>query len=109
MQDTAIPTRSINGSAAAVGADFKTLVHDAQALLQQAAVQTGDKADEMRQRGMAMLDQALDAASNVQGRMLVRGKELAHTTDVFVKENPWRSIATAAGIGLLMGVILGRR
>ncbi|MES2127975.1 MAG: DUF883 family protein [Pseudomonadota bacterium] len=109
MQDTNIPTRSINGSAAAVGADFKTLVHDAQALLQEASAMTGEKADEIRQRGMALLDQALDRAGQAQGKMLVRGKELAHNTDVYVKENPWRSIATAAGIGLLFGVILGRR
>ncbi|HEX7987707.1 MAG TPA: DUF883 domain-containing protein, partial [Duganella sp.] len=27
----------------------------------------------------------------------------------YVKENPWRSIAAAAGVGLLIGVIIGRK
>jgi ElaB/YqjD/DUF883 family membrane-anchored ribosome-binding protein len=34
---------------------------------------------------------------------------MAQSTDAYVKENPWRSIALAAGVGLLVGVILGRK
>jgi ElaB/YqjD/DUF883 family membrane-anchored ribosome-binding protein len=45
----------------------------------------------------------------VQDQALVRGKELAHTADVYVKDNPWRTVAVAAGIGLLAGVLLGRK
>ena len=40
---------------------------------------------------------------------LFPGKQVATTTDTYVKENPWRSIAVAAGVGLLVGVILGRK
>jgi ElaB/YqjD/DUF883 family membrane-anchored ribosome-binding protein len=109
-------TRATNGAATtinsnmnAVGTDVKTLVKDAQALLTAAAALTGEKAEEMRSRGMQLLDQALGKASDVQGRALVKGKELVHTADVYVKDNPWRTIAAAAGVGLLVGVILGRR
>jgi ElaB/YqjD/DUF883 family membrane-anchored ribosome-binding protein len=38
-----------------------------------------------------------------------KGKELARTADVYVKDNPWRTVAVAAGIGLLVGVVLGRK
>jgi len=34
---------------------------------------------------------------------------MAKSADVYVKENPWRSIAAAAGVGLLIGVIIGRK
>ena len=44
-----------------------------------------------------------------QGQAMVKGKELAHTADVYVKDNPWRTVAAAAGVGLLVGVILGRK
>jgi ElaB/YqjD/DUF883 family membrane-anchored ribosome-binding protein len=108
--------RTTNGSAASlnsnignVQADVKTLVRDAQALLTAAAALTGEKAEEMRGRGMQLLDQALGKASQVQGQAIVKGKELAHTADVYVKDNPWRTIAAAAGVGLLLGVILGRK
>ncbi|MDP3668715.1 MAG: DUF883 family protein [Telluria sp.] len=100
---------ALNGNLSAVQTDVKTLVKDAQTLLQAAAALTGEKAEEMRGRGMHLLDVALDKASQVQGQAIVKGKELAHTADVYVKDNPWRTIAAAAGVGLLVGVILGRK
>jgi ElaB/YqjD/DUF883 family membrane-anchored ribosome-binding protein len=100
---------SLNSNAANVQADVKTLVKDAQALLTAAAALTGEKADDMRSRGMQLLDTALGKASQVQSQAMVKGRELAHTADVYVKDNPWRTIAAAAGVGLLVGVILGRK
>ncbi|MET0267387.1 MAG: hypothetical protein ABW202_17450 [Duganella sp.] len=40
---------------------------------------------------------------------MVASKEAAKHADAYVKENPWRSIAAAASIGLLIGVIIGRK
>ncbi|MFP5391264.1 MAG: YqjD family protein [Gammaproteobacteria bacterium] len=100
---------SLNGSASNVQSDVKTLVRDAQSLLQAAATLTGEKADDLRKRGMDMLDVALGKASQYQGQALEKGKELAQTADVYVKDNPWRTVAAAAGVGLLVGVILGRK
>jgi len=100
---------TLNGNMNAVQTDVKTLVKDAQALLSAASALTGEKADEMRARGMQLLDVALGKASQVQGQALVKGKELAHSADVYVRDNPWRTIAAAAGVGLLVGVILGRK
>jgi ElaB/YqjD/DUF883 family membrane-anchored ribosome-binding protein len=109
-------SRSINDAASNVGnainhaqTDVKTLVKDAQALLTAAAALTGEKAEELRSRGMQMLDVAMGKAGQVQGQAVVKGKELAHTADVYVKDNPWRTIAAAASVGLLVGVILGRK
>ena len=98
---------NLNGNMNAVQTDVKTLVKDAQTLLTAAASLTGEKAEEMR--SMQMLDVALGKASQVQGQAIVKGKELAHTADVYVKDNPWRTIAAAASVGLLVGVILGRK
>lgn len=100
---------TLNGNMNAVQTDVKTLVKDAQALLTAAAALTGEKAEDMRARGMQLLDVALGKASHVQGQALVKGKELAHSADVYVRDNPWRTIAAAAGVGLLVGVILGRK
>jgi ElaB/YqjD/DUF883 family membrane-anchored ribosome-binding protein len=102
-------TSSLNGNVNTVSTDVKTLVKDAQTLLSAAAALTGEKAEDMRTRGMEMLDVALGKASQVQGQAIVKGKELAQTADVYVKDNPWRTIAAAAGVGLLVGVILGRK
>ena len=99
----------LNGAVNATQPDVKTLVRDAQTLLTAAAALTGEKAEELRGRGMQMLDVAMGKASQAQGQAMVKGKELAQTADVYVKDNPWRTIAAAAGVGLLVGVILGRK
>ena len=100
---------ALNGSAKDAGADMKALVKDAQSLLSAAASLTGNKADELRERGMELLDQALGKATKYQDQAVVKSKELARTADVYVKDNPWRTVAVAAGVGLLLGVILGRK
>jgi len=89
--------------------DVKALVRDAQSLLTAAAALTGTKADDLRERGMALLDSALGKAGKYQDQAVVKGKELAKTADVYVKDNPWRTVAVAAGVGLLVGVALGRK
>jgi ElaB/YqjD/DUF883 family membrane-anchored ribosome-binding protein len=91
------------------GADMKTLVKDAQSLLTSAASLSGAKADELRERGMRLLDAALGKGSQYKDQAMVKGKELAQSADVYVKDNPWRTVAAAAGVGLLIGVLLGRK
>lgn len=100
---------AVNGAAKDASGDMKALVRDAQSLLSAAASLTGNKADELRERGMELLDQALGKAGKYQDQAMVKGKELARTADVYVKDNPWRTVAVAAGVGLLLGVILGRK
>ncbi len=91
------------------GADMKTLVKDAQSLLTSAASLSGAKADELRARGMRMLDAALGKGGEYKDQAMVKGKELAKNADVYVKDNPWRTVAAAAGVGLLVGILLGRK
>lgn len=92
-----------------VNNDMKALVKDAQALFQAAAALTGEKAEEARSRGMRLLDRALAKAQDAQASALAAGREAATSADDYVKENPWRVISVAAGVGLLLGVILGRK
>lgn len=91
----------------AVNNDVKALVTDAQALFNAAAALTGEKADEVRKRGMRMLDDALASAQEMQANAIVAGKKMATSTDCYVKENPWRAIAVVAGVGLLVGIMVG--
>jgi ElaB/YqjD/DUF883 family membrane-anchored ribosome-binding protein len=93
----------------AVNNDIKTLIKDAQALFRTAAESTGDKAEEIRERGMHLLNAALGTAQDVQASSIAAGKDMASLVDSYVKENPWRTVATVAGVGLLLGVILGRK
>ena len=102
-------TPSIDSSLNTASADMKVLVKDAQALLTAAAAMTGEKADELRARGMELLDRAMGKASQYQGQAVIKSKELAESADVYVKDNPWRTVLAAASVGLLVGIYLGRK
>jgi ElaB/YqjD/DUF883 family membrane-anchored ribosome-binding protein len=88
--------------------DMKTLVNDAQELFREAAAATGDKADELRSKGLTMLEAAVASAQNAQAIAIEKGKEVAKRTDDYVHENPWRAVAISAGLGLLVGLVIGR-
>ncbi len=88
--------------------DMKTLVSDAQELFREAATATGEKAEELRSKGLTMLEAAVESAQNAQAIAIEKGKEVAKRTDDYVHENPWRAVAISAGVGLLVGLVIGR-
>lgn len=88
--------------------DMKTLVKDAQELFHEAAAATDEKADKLRAKGMNLLDAAIFKAQNAQAVAIEKSKAVAATTDEYVQDNPWLAVAISAGVGLLVGIILGR-
>jgi ElaB/YqjD/DUF883 family membrane-anchored ribosome-binding protein len=89
--------------------DMRTLVKDAQALLREASTATGEKAEELRTKGLHLLEVAMDKAQDIQKASVDTGKEMAETADDFVQENPWKAVAISAGIGLLIGMLIARK
>jgi len=91
-----------------VRTDMKTLVKEAQELFREAATTSGDKADDLRNKGLSLLESAVEKAQNAQAVAIEKGKEVAKRTDDYVHDNPWRAVAISAGIGLLVGLVIGR-
>ncbi len=89
--------------------DVKTLVKDAQALFSSAAELTGEKADEIRHRGMHMLDVALIKAQDAKANVVAVGKDMAVSANDYVEKNPWRAVAAATSVGVLIGVLIARK
>ncbi|MGV3655009.1 MAG: DUF883 family protein, partial [Noviherbaspirillum sp.] len=89
--------------------DMSTLIRDAQELFREATASNGMKAEELRAKGLELLDTAMAKAQDVQAAAMETGKEMADTADSYVQENPWRAVAISAGIGLLIGMLVARR
>jgi ElaB/YqjD/DUF883 family membrane-anchored ribosome-binding protein len=89
--------------------DLKTVMNDAEALLRATSTQTGEKIQEVRARAEASLRQAKERLSSIEDEALRRAREVADATDEYVRENPWQSVGIAAGVGLLVGLLLARR
>lgn len=45
----------------------------------------------------------------VEEQLVDRAKEAVCETDRYVRNNPWPSIGIAAGVGILIGVLIRRR
>ena len=90
-------------------ADLKTVMNDAEALLRATSTQTGEKIQEVRARAEESLRQAKARLSSIEDEALRRAREVADATDEYVRGNPWQSVGIAAGVGLLLGLLLARR
>jgi ElaB/YqjD/DUF883 family membrane-anchored ribosome-binding protein len=89
--------------------DMKLLVSDAEELLRATATQAGEQIAVARERIQDSLQQAKVKLAEADAIVRERAKQAARYTDEYVHENPWRAVGVAAGIGLLLGLILGRR
>jgi ElaB/YqjD/DUF883 family membrane-anchored ribosome-binding protein len=89
--------------------DLKRVVADAEALLAHATDGAIDGVDsstqDLRRKLLARLREAQDKLGDLQEQARAAGK----VADRYVHDNPWSSIGAAAAVGLLVGVLLGRR
>ena len=90
-------------------ADLKLVVADAEELLAATASQTGEKIAELRERMQGNLRMARLKLGDAEAALREKTREVARATDNYVHENPWRSIGIAAGAGLVVGLLIGRR
>ena len=100
-------------SAAAVADDVQSDVSDAisgaEDMLAQAANATGEKAAELRARALQQLKALRERLDDARHAALHRSKLAARATDEYVHDHPWRSILAAASVGVVVGLLIGRR
>jgi ElaB/YqjD/DUF883 family membrane-anchored ribosome-binding protein len=90
-------------------ADFKTVVADAEALLKATANHGGDELAEVRAKAEESLKVVKARMAESQAELLVKTKEAVKATDAYVHEYPWKAVGVAAGVGLVVGLLSGRR
>lgn len=88
--------------------DLRQVVADAEELLRATAGQAGDGAAEIRTKVEASLARARDGLSQVQQAAVAKATAAGRQADDYVHDHPWRSIGVAAGIGVLVGVLIAR-
>ncbi len=89
--------------------DLRVVIADTEELLRITANQAGEGAGELRGRIEKRLQQAKAELTQLQDAAIARAKAAGHAADEFVHENPWKSVGVAAGIGLVIGLLIGRR
>jgi len=91
----------------------KELLNDLHTLVQEAEKMMGDSISEHTADAVSALRVRFDAAQERLGELYEGARKKvvagARITDTAIRENPYQAIAIAAGVGLLVGVLLGRR
>lgn len=89
--------------------DMKSVIADAEDMLSATADQAGEKVASLRARIQERLHGARVRLSEAETVLMAKTRAAARATDVYVHESPWTAIGIGAGVGLLVGLILGRR
>jgi ElaB/YqjD/DUF883 family membrane-anchored ribosome-binding protein len=100
----------MNGEAAKdkLVTDLKTLVNDAEELFKATATQAGEKVAVARQKVEQSLIEGKKALADAEKVFVKKSKECADIADDYVRENPWSAVGIAAGVGLVLGLLLRR-
>jgi ElaB/YqjD/DUF883 family membrane-anchored ribosome-binding protein len=85
--------------------DLKNVVADAEDLMKATAGEVSEKAKEARDRLASALASARSSCSRIE-EQAVAGAKVA---DRAVRDHPYESIGVAFGIGMIIGVLLGRK
>lgn len=89
--------------------EFSSVLSEAESLLDKAAKETGDKARDLRSQVEARLLSAKLKLQELEGEAVDRAKAAARVTDDYVHDHPWQAVGLAAGIGLVIGLLMSRR
>ena len=89
--------------------DFKAVVADAEALLKATAGQGGETVATIRARVEESLATAKVKMADAQAALVDKTKAAAKATDEYVHVHPWQAIGVAASVGMVIGLLIGRR
>lgn len=89
--------------------DFKIVIADAEALLKATATQGGEAMANLRVKTEESLAVAKEKLADAQEVIVAKTKAAATATDDYVHDKPWHAVGIAAGVGLVIGLLIGRR
>jgi ElaB/YqjD/DUF883 family membrane-anchored ribosome-binding protein len=88
--------------------DLKNLIGDAEELLKATTNQAGEKVTAARQKIEQSLIEGKKALADAEKIVIKKSKEYADVADDYVRENPWSAVGVAAGVGLILGLLIRR-
>jgi ElaB/YqjD/DUF883 family membrane-anchored ribosome-binding protein len=90
-------------------ADLRVVVSDAEELLRLTADDVGEASLGLRDRLKERLQHSRASLLDLQASATDRAKEAGRAADDYVHDHPWKSVAVGACVGLVVGMLIGRR
>jgi ElaB/YqjD/DUF883 family membrane-anchored ribosome-binding protein len=98
-KDTAHTPKELLGELQALVAEAETMMADS------LSEHTAEAIGNLRERFGAAQERFADMYDSTKKRVVAGAKQ----TDAAIRENPYQSMAIALGVGVLVGVLVGRR
>jgi ElaB/YqjD/DUF883 family membrane-anchored ribosome-binding protein len=89
--------------------ELRSMVADAEELLQATASQTGETAAIARSRIEKSLCAVKGSLREAETAVVERTRQAVKVTDQFIHDNPWQSIGVGACAGVVIGMLIARR
>ena len=89
--------------------EFRDLASALDDLLATSAGEGGDALSDLKAKAADRLKQTKATLAKIEHDAVQTAKNAANKSDTYVHENPWTSIAVGAGVGLIIGLLIGRR
>ncbi len=89
--------------------DVKVLVKDTEALVKATASQAGEKIAELRKRAEDAVANLQPQLAKIESKVVETAKHTATTTNNYVHDRPWSAVGIAGCLGLVIGLLIGRR
>ncbi|MBI3712142.1 MAG: DUF883 domain-containing protein [Burkholderiales bacterium] len=88
--------------------ELTQVLKDAEDFVKHSGEQASEGYQSTKQKLESTLKNAKAEIHHMEDAVVRKSKEIAHNTDGYVRENPWKTAGIAAGVGLLIGVLIGR-
>jgi ElaB/YqjD/DUF883 family membrane-anchored ribosome-binding protein len=108
-QETTMTGSGIGAAREQLVEDFQKIVSDSEALLRALASVPGEKTAALRAGLEDRLASTKERLREIQGAAYEKGAAAIRATDDYAHENPWQLIGIAAGVGLLIGLLIAHR
>jgi len=89
--------------------ELRDFIGEAEELMRAVGQHGGEQLDDAKARFAEKLKLAKLEMEKAEVALMGRARDAARATDRYVHENPWKTAGVAAAIGLLAGMLLGRR
>ena len=89
--------------------EFSNLVEAMEDVFAAATEDGSEKLSELKGQAEASLRKARARLGMVEKNALAKARKIAADSDDYVHENPWTAIGVGAGVGLLLGLLIGRK
>jgi ElaB/YqjD/DUF883 family membrane-anchored ribosome-binding protein len=89
--------------------DLNAVIQDTEELLDVTSNQASESTTALRERARLRLERAKSSLQDLQHVAIDKAKATGRMTDDYVRDRPWQSVGVAAGIGLLLGILISRR